>query len=52
MSATQKKELVEKANQILKAGGYNLIGRPKSEGVDHSVRAVSTPCGGKVRGKK
>ena len=51
MSQTQKDPLSAQADKILAKAGYSADGRPKSD-ARGSVKAISTPCGGKPGWKR
>ena len=47
MSQEQEKNLVDQANRILAQAGCSTDGRPKTAKRE-SLKAISTPCGGKL----
>jgi hypothetical protein len=51
MQQVKEGSLVAQANAILARAGYAEDGRPKSD-KRVSVRAISTPCGGKPTDRK
>ena len=51
MTTTQKEELRQQADAILKEGGFTPDGRPEEEKKKSggSIYAIPTPCGGQPR---
>lgn len=47
----QQKSLLAQADRLLKRAGYKPDGRPKSDKRE-SLRAISTPCGGRTDRRK